>query len=237
MKIIPAIDIIDGQCVRLSKGMFDTKKVYFDDPLEAAKAFEDVGIKFLHLIDLDGARNKTITNHKLLERIKNQTSLRIEFGGGLYSDHDIEIADQSGADQMIIGSMAIKNPELFLSWLNSYGNKRIILAADCINGKVAGSAWEEESELDLHDFIRSYQEKGVSSVLCTDISKDGMLEGASISLYQDILKYFKGSLIASGGVKDINDIIKLKAINCEAVVIGKAFYENRITLKQLQGLC
>jgi len=240
MRIIPAIDIIDGKCVRLTKGDYSTKKIYNKNPLEVAKLFEDSGIEFLHVVDLDGAKASHIVNYKVLEQIAAKTNLRIDFGGGLKSNEDLKIAFNSGANQITGGSIAVKNPEVFASWIEIYGSDKIILGADCnpdtSGEKIAVSGWQEESELDVIPFINNYQSKGVSYVICTDISKDGMLEGPSFNLYSRILSETnKGlKLIASGGISTFSELPKLKELGCEGVIIGKAIYENRISLKQLE---
>lgn len=236
MRIIPAIDIIDGKCVRLSKGDYDTKKIYYENPLEVAKSFEAHGIQYLHLVDLDGAKSSKIVNHKVLEQIASKTSLKIDFGGGLKSDADLKIAFESGASQITGGSIAIKNPILFKEWIAQYGSDKIILGADANNEKVAISGWLEESKEDLIPFIHNYQENGIQYVICTDIAKDGMLEGPSFELYQKILSQTKGlKLIASGGISTFDELPKLAEIGCEGTIIGKAIYEGRITLKQLEN--
>jgi phosphoribosylformimino-5-aminoimidazole carboxamide ribotide isomerase len=237
MRIILAIDVIEGKCVRLSKGDYATKKVYCDDPLEVAKAFEANGIEYLHLVDLDGAKSQHIINYKVLEKICANTNLKVDFGGGLKSDEDLRIAFENGAQQITGGSIAVKNPTLFKNWLKQYGNDKIILGADCSNRKIATTGWLESSELDVVDFISTYENEGVSYVICTDIAKDGMLQGTSNELYQEILNRSKVKLIASGGVSCINDLIQLKALGCEGAIIGKAFYEGKITLKELKKLC
>lgn len=237
MRIIPAIDLIGGKCVRLTKGDYKTQKIYNENPLEVAKQFEDHGIKYLHLVDLDGAKSNHIVNYKTLEAIANQTSLKIDFGGGIKSDEDLKIAFSSGADQITGGSIAVKNETLFSNWLASYGSKKIILGADAINRKIATNGWQNTSELDVVDFISHYNTKGIEYVICTDIDKDGMLQGASIELYKDILSVNKIKLIASGGVSSIDDLYKLKATGCEGTIIGKAIYEGYISLKDLEKLC
>ncbi len=235
MRIIPAIDIIEGKCVRLTKGNYDTKKVYNENPIEVAKAFEDAGIKYLHLVDLDGAKAKHIVNYKVLEQIATKTNLNIDFGGGLKSDEDLHIAFNSGARQITGGSIAVKDPMTFESWLNAYGNDKIILGADCNNEKIAVSGWQEESELEVLPFIDNYRTKGVDYVICTDIAKDGMMEGPSIDLYKRIIESSSDiKLIASGGVTTLNDINALIQIGCEGAIIGKAIYEGSITLKALE---
>jgi len=233
MRIIPAIDIIDGKCVRLTKGDYNTKKIYNENPLEIAKEFEDYGIQYLHVVDLDGAKSKHIVNYKILEQIASKTNLKIDFGGGLKSDEDLKIAFESGAHQITGGSIAANNPTQFLNWLATYGNDKIILGADCLNRKIATNGWLESSELDVLNFIKNYEEKGIINVICTDISKDGMLQGASNKLYQEILGATKINLIASGGVSNIDDLVSLKEIGCEGTILGKAIYEGNITLKEL----
>lgn len=236
MRIIPAIDIIDGKCVRLSKGDYNTKKIYNENPLEVAKEFEAHGIEYLHLVDLDGAKSKHIVNHKILEQIASKTNLKIDFGGGLKSDEDLRIAFESGANQITGGSIAVKDREIFSSWLEKFGADKIILGADAKDEKVAVSGWLEESKEELVPFIQEYQKQGVSYVICTDISKDGMLEGPSFDLYSKILQSSeKGlKLIASGGISTYDELPKLAEIGCEGTIIGKAIYENRISMKQLE---
>lgn len=239
MRIIPAIDIIDGKCVRLSKGDYNTKKIYNENPLEVAKEFEAHGIKYLHLVDLDGAKSKHIVNHKVLEKIASKTGLKIDFGGGLKSDKDLEIAFECGAQQITGGSIAVKDREVFISWLNKFGNDKIVLGADANNEKVAVSGWQEESEEELIPFIKSYRKLGVKYIICTDISKDGMLEGPSFDLYKRILEEIseggKINLIASGGISTFDELPILAKMGCEGTIIGKAIYEGRISLKQLEG--
>ncbi|WP_166966529.1 1-(5-phosphoribosyl)-5-[(5-phosphoribosylamino)methylideneamino]imidazole-4-carboxamide isomerase [Yeosuana marina] len=241
MRIIPAIDIIDGKCVRLTKGDYDTKKVYNENPLEVAKAFEASGIEYLHLVDLDGAKANHIVNYRVLEQIAAKTSLKIDFGGGLKADEDLNIAFNSGAKQITGGSIAVKDPETFESWISKYGATKIILGADSDNGKVSISGWMEQSKEDVIPFIKAYQRKSIQYVICTDISKDGMLEGPSAELYKQIIDECSNSssgqsikLIASGGISTIEEIPMLKELGCEGVIIGKAIYENRISLKQLE---
>ncbi len=244
MRIIPAIDIIEGKCVRLSKGDYDTKKIYNEHPLEVAKEFEAHGIQYLHLVDLDGAKSKHIVNHKVLEQIASKTSLKIDFGGGLKTNEDLRIAFESGANQITGGSIAVKDKETFTSWIKTYSADKIILGADAMDEKVAVSGWQEESKEELLPFIQSYQEKGIQYVICTDISKDGMLEGPSFDLYKRIIdgSYVTSSaveksikLIASGGISTFDELPKLAEIGCEGTIVGKAIYENRISLKQLEN--
>lgn len=235
MRIVPAIDIIDGKCVRLSKGDYNTKIIYNENPLEVAKAFEAHGIQHLHLVDLDGAKSSKIVNHKILAQIATQTTLKIDFGGGLKADDDLRIAFESGANQITGGSIAVKNPQLFTAWIEKFGAEKIILGADANNEKVAISGWLEESKELLIPFIQNYQNKGIQYVICTDIAKDGMLEGPSFDLYAKILEQAKGiKLIASGGISTFEELPKLAVLGCEGTIIGKAIYEGRITLKQLE---
>jgi len=236
MRIIPAIDIIDGKCVRLSKGDYNTKKIYNQNPLEVAKDFEAHGIQYLHLVDLDGAKSKHIVNHKVLEQVASQTSLKVDFGGGLKTDDDLRIAFESGANQITGGSIAVKDVNTFESWLSKFGADKIILGADANNEKIAVSGWLEESDQELIPFVKGYQEKGINYVICTDISKDGMLQGPSFDLYQKMLNEIPAiKLIASGGISTFDELPKLAEIGCEGTIIGKAIYENRISLKQLEG--
>lgn len=237
MRIIPAIDIIEGNCVRLTKGDYSTKKIYNENPLEVAKEFEDNGIQYLHLVDLDGAKSKRIINQKTLELIASQTNLKIDFGGGLKSNDDLRIAFESGADQVTGGSIAVKEPDLFKSWIEDYGGEKIILGADCMDRKIATNGWVQSSGLDVLLFIQAHEKEGVKSVICTDISKDGMLTGPSIELYKDLIVKTDINLIASGGVSCIQDLVELKAIGCEAAIVGKAIYEGKVTLKELRELC
>lgn len=236
MNIIPAIDLINGKCVRLTKGDYSTKKTYHKNPVEVAKTFEGVGIKHLHLVDLDGAKASRIINYPVLEKIASQTNLIIDFGGGLKRAEDVKIAFESGAAKITGGSIAVKNPTLFIRWIEEYGEK-IILGADCLNMKIATQGWTEISELNVVDFIRDYQSQGISEVICTDISKDGMLKGPSLALYAEIIERTNIELIASGGVSSIQDLLHLKKIGCSGAIVGKAIYEGRISLKQLSELC
>lgn len=236
MRIIPAIDIIDGKCVRLSKGDYATQKTYNENPLEVAKQFEAHGIQYLHLVDLDGAKSNRIVNYKVLEQIASKTALQIDFGGGIKSDADLRIAFESGAKQITGGSIAIKNPELFQEWISKYGPEKIILGADANNRKIAVSGWLEDSSEDLIPFIENYQKKGIEYVICTDIAKDGMLEGPSFELYQEIFETVSDlKLIASGGISTFDELPRLADLGCEGTIIGKAIYENRISLKQLEN--
>lgn len=237
MRIIPAIDIIEGKCVRLSKGDYSTKKVYNENPLEVAKEFEASGIQYLHLVDLDGAKSKHIVNHRILDKIASRTSLKIDFGGGLKTDDDLRIAFESGAGQVTGGSIAVKNPDTFKSWIAKFGSEKIILGADANNEKIAVSGWIEESEEELIPFIQEYQKEGITYVICTDISKDGMLQGPSFDLYRKILSNVTNNLnlIASGGISTFDELPKLAEMGCEGTIIGKAIYEGRISMKQLES--
>lgn len=237
MRIIPAIDIINGKCVRLSKGDYATQKTYNENPLEVAKYFEDNGVQYLHLVDLDGAKSNTIINHKTLYEIASKTNLKIDFGGGIKQNKDIEMAFENGANQITGGSIAYKNPEVFLEWLQKFGADKIILGADALNRKITTQGWLETSETDVVDFILEYQKKGIQYVISTDIEKDGMLNGPSLELYGDILKTTDVKLIASGGITTIDDVLKLKELGCEGAIIGKAIYEKTIDIKQLMQLC
>ncbi len=234
MRIIPAIDIIEGKCVRLSKGDYETKKIYNESPLEVAKTFEDYGIKYLHLVDLDGAKSKHIVNYKVLETLALKTSLKIDFGGGLKSDTDLKIAFENGASQITGGSIAVKSPETFVSWIEAYGSEKIILGADVKGIQIATDGWLETSDQTLFEFVKHYQTKGVEYVICTDISKDGMMEGPAVDLYKNLLAETEVKLIASGGISKIEELPKLQQLGCEGIIIGKAIYENRISLKQLE---
>ena len=237
MKIIPAIDIIDGKCVRLTKGEYATQKIYGENPLLVAQKFEEHGFKYLHLVDLDGAKSKQIVNHKVLETIATKTNLKIDFGGGIKSITDVELAFNSGASQITAGSMAVQQPGLFLSILQKYGPKKIILGADVLNRKIATNGWKNYSDIDLIEFLINFKQKGIKYVICTDISKDGMLIGSSIELYTEILQKTNLKLIASGGCSTIDEVKKLKKMGCAGVIIGKAIYENRINIKELAELC
>jgi len=235
IEIIPAIDIIDGKCVRLSQGDYNRKTVYNENPLEVALMFEAAGIKRLHLVDLDGAKASHIVNHKILEKITHRTKLIVDFGGGLKTDNDLRIAFECGASMITGGSIAVKNPEIFLSWIATYGAEKIILGADVKDEKIAVSGWIESTDIELIPFIEKYLRNGVSKVICTDISKDGMLEGPSVELYQKINNSLPDIyLIASGGVSSIADINHLQDNGIPAVITGKALYEGRIKLNELK---
>lgn len=234
MYIIPAIDIIDGKCVRLTQGDYAQKKVYNEDPLEVAKAFADAGVTRLHLVDLDGAKAKHIVNYKVLERISTRTDLHIDFGGGLKQDEDLRIAFESGAAQITGGTVAVKNPERFLAWLERFGAERIILGADVKNEKIAVSGWQEESQEELLPFLERYLAAGVRYAICTDVSKDGLLQGSALALYSQIRERFPDlQLIASGGVTEMKEVEHLREMGCFGAIIGKAIYEGRIQLSDL----
>ena len=234
IELIPAIDIIDGKCVRLSQGDYDTQKVYNESPLEVAKEFEANGIRRLHVVDLDGAKSSHIVNYKVLDQLAGHTSLTIDFGGGIKTDEDLTIAFEYGAQMVTLGSIAVKNPDLFKSWLHKYGAEKIILGADVKDNRISVNGWKEESQQELLPFLADYTQEGIRKVLCTDISRDGMLQGPSIELYKQIMGQFPDMhLIASGGVSGLDDIIRLDEAGIPAVVFGKALYEGRITLKDL----
>ena len=234
IELIPAIDIIGGQCVRLTKGDYDQKTVYRDSPAEVAKEFEEIGFKRLHVVDLDGAKSKHIVNNDVLNRITTDTQLVVDFGGGIKTDEDIEKAFAAGASMVTIGSIAVTNPDLFMGWVEKYGAKRIILGADVRHGKISINGWKEDSSEDLLPFLKKYVDAGIKNVLCTEISKDGTLTGPAIELYMSMMAaYPELHLIASGGVSSIDDIKALETAGIPAVVFGKAIYEGKINLKEL----
>ncbi len=234
IKLIPAIDIIGGQCVRLTKGDYDQKTVYRDSPAEVAKEFEQIGFRRLHVVDLDGAKSKHIVNEQVLKDITTETALTVDFGGGIKTDADIEKAFAAGASMVTIGSIAVTAPELFMGWLGKYGAERIILGADVRHGKISINGWKEDSSEDLLPFLKKYVDAGVRNVLCTEISKDGTLAGPAIDLYKEMMTAYPGlHLIASGGVASIDDIKALDAAGIPAVVFGKAIYEGKINLNEL----
>lgn len=236
IEIIPAIDIIEGKCVRLTQGDYSQKKIYNESPLEVAKAFEDAGIKKLHLVDLDGAKQKKLVNHKILESIASKTALKIDFGGGIQSDEAIRMAFEYGASQVTGGSIAIKNPELFLSWLEQYGPEKIILGADAKNEKIAVSGWEESTEVWIYDFLEKYIAAGIRYTISTDVAKDGLLQGPSVDLYKNMQdKFPQLQIIASGGVSGMKDIEELSELNLYGVIVGKAIYEGRISMKDIES--
>lgn len=236
--IIPAIDIIDGKCVRLTQGDYEQKKVYNEDPLEVAKMFEDHGIKRLHTVDLDGAKSKHIVNAKVIERIASHTNLIIDFGGGIKSEEDLHTAFNAGANMLTIGSLAVTDPQRLYEWINTYGAERFILGADVKNGLISINGWKEEGKNKLLPFIRDYKEQGINQVLCTDIARDGMLQGPATTLYQEVMNSFPTLyLIASGGVSCVRDIRQLEQAGIPAVVFGKALYEGRISMDDLKEFC
>ncbi|MCL1933476.1 MAG: 1-(5-phosphoribosyl)-5-[(5-phosphoribosylamino)methylideneamino]imidazole-4-carboxamide isomerase [Candidatus Azobacteroides sp.] len=235
IEIIPAIDILDGKCVRLSQGDYNQKKVYNEEPLEVAKQFEDHGLHRLHLVDLDGVKANRVINYRVLEQIASRTSLIIDFGGGLKSDYDVQIAFDSGAEMVTGGSIAVKNPEVFQQWIDKFGRNSIILGADCRNNRIAVCGWTENTEEDIFLFIENWRKQGILKVICTDISKDGMLEGPNVELYREIKERDPEiHLIACGGISCMDDIDRLEEANISRVIIGKAIYEGRIHLKDLR---
>ncbi len=237
MYVIPAIDIIEGKCVRLTQGDYSQKKIYNENPLEVAKEFESLGFEKLHLVDLDGAKAKRIINHKVLEKIATNTALHIDFGGGLKSDEDVKIAFDCGARQITGGTIAVKNPEIFLKWVNNYGSEKIILGADVKNRSIAYNGWQQASDQNIFDFLEKYEKQGIQYVICTDIAKDGMLSGTSVELYKQIRKRFPDlHLIASGGVSSIEDLESAKSIGCYGAIVGKAFYEGKIHAEEVLSI-
>jgi phosphoribosylformimino-5-aminoimidazole carboxamide ribotide isomerase len=237
MRIIIAIDIIGGKCVRLTRGDFSTKKIYSENPLELAKKIEGHGIKYVHIVDLDGALKKRVVNYKILEKITAGTSLKIDFGGGIRSDDDLHIVFSSGARQVTCGSIAVASQLLILEWLSKWGSEKIMLGADSVNRKIATEGWVESSDSDIVKFIADYRSKGIKYAVCTDIEKDGMLNGPSTELYKEILEIPGLKLIASGGITSIKDIEELSLIGCEGAIIGKALYEGVLDLKEISSLC
>ncbi len=237
MEIIPAIDIIDGKCVRLTQGDYEQKTIYNENPLEVAKAFEGAGLKRLHLVDLDGAKEGTVKNWVVLQQIAASTTLSIDFGGGIKQDKDLKIVFESGAAYATIGSLAVKQRDVFVSWLNDYGADKFLLGADVKSEKIAVAGWLETTDIDIYDFLNDYVEHGIQQVFCTDVSKDGKLEGPSLDLYQKVIEQFPSLwFIASGGVSSMDDLYALKSIGCAGAIVGKAIYEGRIQLKDLKFL-
>lgn len=237
MTIIPAIDIIDGKCVRLTQGDYNQKTVYNEHPLEVAKAFEDAGLTRLHLVDLDGAKAGAVRNWKVLETLAAKTNMIIDFGGGVKIERDVQIIINSGAAFATVGSIAVKDETLFVTWLQKFGPERFLLGADVKDEKIAVHGWQETTEIWIYDFIRKYMEHGVQQIFCTDVAKDGALQGPSIELYKNILKEFPNlHFIASGGVSQVDDVHRLEEIGCSGVIIGKAIYEGHISLAELQHL-
>jgi phosphoribosylformimino-5-aminoimidazole carboxamide ribotide isomerase len=235
MEIIPAIDIIDGKCVRLTQGDYTQKTIYNENPLEVAKEFEAAGLKRLHLVDLDGAKEGTVKNWAVLQNIAASTSLSIDFGGGIKQDKDLKIVFESGAAYATIGSLAVKQPDVFVSWLKDYGADKFLLGADVKSEKIAVAGWLETTDIDIYDFLTDYVAQGVQQVFCTDVSKDGKLQGPSTELYKKIIEKFPSLyFIASGGVSSMDDLYALKEIGCSGAIVGKAIYEGRIKLSELQ---
>lgn len=238
IEIIPAIDLIDGKCVRLQQGDFAKKKVYNENPLEVAKQFENAGLKRLHIVDLDGAKSGKLTNLKVLEKLAANTNLTIDFGGGIKSDEDIKAVFDAGAKMASVGSVAVKNAERFFSWLEKYGGERILLGADVRDEKLAINGWQTETDIEILTFLKEYVAKGVRQVFATDISKDGLLQGSANELYNKIISELPAlNLIASGGVAKISDIDELEKIGCAGVIVGKAIYEGKIKLEELANRC
>lgn len=237
MQIIPAIDIIGGKCVRLTQGDYEKKKVYNENPLEIAKQFEDAGLRRLHLVDLDGAREGTVKNWKVLETIAGKTGLIIDFGGGIKTEKNVQIVFDSGAAMATVGSIAVKNETKFTGWLKKFGAEKFLLGADVKEEKIAVHGWQEKTEIWIYDFIEKYIGHGLQQLFCTDVSKDGKLEGPSIELYKNIIKKFPAlNFIASGGVSSMKDLEELQEIGCKGAIVGKAIYENRISLKELNSI-
>lgn len=234
MIIIPAIDLIDGKCVRLTKGDYATQKIYNENPVEVARQFQDAGITHLHLVDLDGAKKGEVVNWKVLEEVAAATNLHIDFSGGLKTKEAVQRALDAGAAQVTVGSLAAKNPKEFVDWIWTFGEEKLILGADVINNKIAIHGWQESSTKDIYDFLDFYFEEGIDYVFCTDVSKDGMMQGPAVELYTDLISEYDGiQLIASGGVSQMADLVQLREIGCYAAVVGKAFYEGRISLDEL----
>lgn len=237
MEIIPAIDIIDGKCVRLTQGDYEQKKIYNEHPLEVAKEFEDAGLQRLHLVDLDGAKAGAVKNWKVLETIASKTSLTIDFGGGIKKEEDVKVVFDSGAALATVGSIAVKDEKTFVQWLQKFGAEKFLLGADVKDEKIAVGGWLETTDVWIYDFIEKYINHGVQQIFCTDVSKDGKLEGPSIDLYKNIITKFPSlHFIASGGVSNIDDVHELRAIGCSGAIIGKAIYEGRIAIKDLKRL-
>lgn len=237
MRIIPAIDVLNGKCVRLTQGDYTSVKIYREDPLDAARQLEDLGFKYLHIVDLDGARSNRIINARVLQAISAKTSLFIDFGGGIKSEEDLMIAFESGASQVTGGSIAVKDPELFKQWIDVFGGEKIILGADSRDRKIQTQGWESGTELDVMEYLRNWEKQGVQYTICTDIRRDGMLQGPAFNLYGEILSQSNIKLIASGGISTLEDVSRLKELGCEGAIIGKAIYEKTIDLKKLAALC
>jgi phosphoribosylformimino-5-aminoimidazole carboxamide ribotide isomerase len=237
MRVIPAIDIINGKCVRLSKGDYATAKIYDDNPLSLAKKLEDAGFKYLHLVDLDGAKSSGVVHDKIVAQIVKETNLIVDFGGGIKTETDLKKVLDAGANEVTVGSIAVRDPDLFLLWLKQFGPDKIIFGADCRNGYLASQGWLEGSEVHVKDLLERFVVEGLKKVICTDIEKDGMLAGPSVKLYDDLLKNFEIDLIASGGVTTFEDIDQLIAIGCEGAIVGKALYEGKMDFQKLAERC
>jgi phosphoribosylformimino-5-aminoimidazole carboxamide ribotide isomerase len=237
MRIIIALDIIDGKCVRLTRGNFDTQKIYSDSPLDIAREIEDNGIRYLHLVDLDGVKEKKIMNYKILEEITTKTRLNVDFGGGIRSEQDLKTAFNSGAKQVTAGTLAVTSPSVFMEWMQTYGKEKIILGADFRGRKIVSDAWTGTTKDDIVSFISEYSLLGVKYSICTDVERDGMMKGPATEIYREILESVKINLIASGGISCMKDIQSIEAAGCEGVIIGKAVYEGKIKLNELNGLC
>lgn len=237
MRIIPAIDIINGECVRLTRGDYNQKTSYSYNVPNLAKRYENKGVKYLHLVDLDAAREKNLVNFSLVEKVCKQTNLKVDYGGGINSADDIKRLLDVGVDQVNIGSVALKDKALFLNWLYQFGPDKIVLSADTLDGKLRADAWTRETEIEIIDFIKNVEAEGLKYAVCTDIAKDGLLSGPSLNLYRQILAETKVNLIASGGVSTKEDILQLKEIGCEGAIIGKALYENHLSILEIVELC
>ena len=236
MEIVPAIDLIAGKCVRLTQGDYRRQTTYAEDPLEVARRFESAGLKRLHLVDLDGAKARHIVNHRVLERIARNTTLQVDFGGGVKTRADLELAFRCGAAQVGVGTLAAREPGRFLEWLGEFGPERLLLGADVRNGKIATHGWQRSSELDLFDFLAAFVEKGLRYAVVTDITRDGLLQGPALELYRELVRTFPDlRLIASGGVASLDDLHRLREAGCHATIVGKALYEGRIRLEELAG--
>jgi phosphoribosylformimino-5-aminoimidazole carboxamide ribotide isomerase len=237
MRIILALDILDGKCVRLTRGDYETTKIYGENPLDIAKKFEEYGIRYLHFVDLDGAKNGKITNYRILEEISSKTKLNVDFGGGIRTENDLKIAFNSGAKQVTVGTLAVTDPSFFMEWLVTYGKDRIILGADFRERKIVSGAWTESSGEDVVHFISAWSVKGVMYSICTDVERDGMMKGPSTDIYKEILGSAEINLVASGGISSVKDINEIYASGCEGVIVGKAVYEGKIKLNELSALC
>ena len=236
MRVIPAIDIIDGQCVRLTQGDYNQKNTYRENPLEVALEFQEAGLTHLHLVDLDGAKKGQVVNYAVLESITKNTKLKVDFGGGIKTEEEVKKCFDLGANQLVLGSLAVKNPELVGDWIQEYGLEKWVIGADTNQGKIAVAGWQQLSELTVEDFLQSYQTFGTPYILCTDIQKDGMMAGPSFELYRKLIEDFSIHLIASGGVRHKEDLMALDKMGCESAIVGKAFYENKITAAEMAAL-